>query len=323
MAKSEFLSSIHDFMLARDYSKRTINTYLLWIRRFINFSGQRHPLELDSNDVERFLTHLVVNRDVSASTQSIALNAIVFLYKSFLQKPLDGLSDFKRAHRPPKLPVVLTQEEVLSLLSSIDINYKLIAGLLYGSGLRRLEALRLRVGDIDFDMKQIRIWNGKGYKHRLTTLAPELIPAIKRQISVVENFLEDDLSNSDFAGVWLPNALARKSKNANKELIWQYLFPSHKLSIDPQSQLIRRHHIDESGLNKAIKRAAKKAGIQKIVSSHTLRHCFATHLLQSGADIRTVQQQLGHSDVKTTEIYTHILKRGANGVTSPLSGLLQ
>lgn len=322
MSNSPFLSDINDFMLARRYSKRTIESYILWIKRYINFSGQRHPKDLSVIDIERFLTHLAVNRNVSSSTQAIALNAIVFLYKVFLDRPVDDLSQFKRSKRQSKLPTVLTEHEVMALLENIDSAYKLLAGLLYGSGLRRIELVRLRVKDVDCDLKQIQVWNGKGFKHRLTTLAPELVPAIKRQIQRVELYLSEDLLNEEYAGVYLPDALARKYKNANKSLLWHYLFPSRQLSVDPESSLIRRHHIDESGVNKAIKKAAKRAGIKKDVSSHTLRHSFATHLLQNGADIRTVQQQLGHSDVKTTEIYTHILKQGADGVQSPLSRLL-
>ncbi len=272
-------------------------------------------------DVERFLTHLAVDRNVAAATQSIALNSIAFLYNTYLDMPIDNFAEFRRAKRQAKLPTVLTQEEVALLLSNLDAKYKLIVGLLYGSGLRRIELVRLRVDDFDIEFKQLRIWNGKGFKHRLTTLAPELIPAIKRQIQKVEHYLAEDIENQEFAGVWLPDALERKYKNANKSLGWQYLFPSHKLSIDPQNNQVRRHHIDESGINKAIKQAALRAGIRKPVSSHTMRHSFATHLLQNGADIRTVQQQLGHSDVKTTEIYTHVLKQGANGVKSPLSQL--
>lgn len=322
MSNSPFLSDINDFMLARRYSKRTIESYILWIKRYINFSGQRHPKDLSVIDIERFLTHLAVNRNVSSSTQAIALNAIVFLYKVFLDRPVDDLSQFKRSKRQSKLPTVLTEHEVMALLENIDSAYKLLAGLLYGSGLRRIELVRLRVKDVDCDLKQIQVWNGKGFKHRLTTLAPELVPAIKRQIQRVELYLSEDLLNEEYAGVYLPDALARKYKNANKSLLWHYLFPSRQLSVDPESSLLRRHHIDESGVNKAIKKAAKRAGIKKDVSSHTLRHSFATHLLQNGADIRTVQQQLGHSDVKTTEIYTHILKQGADGVQSPLSRLL-
>lgn len=322
MYKSPFLSQISDYMLTRRYSKRTIKTYITWIKAYINFHAQKHPQDLGFGDVESFLTHLAVNRKVSASTQALALNALAFLYNTFLEKPLGDISQFTRAKRQVKLPTVLTQEEVIILLRELEPKYKLLVGLLYGSGLRRLEVMRLRVNDVDLDLKQVRVWNGKGFKHRLTTLAPELIPALKRQIERVDHYLAEDVLNPDFAGVWMPDALDRKYQAANKSLGWQYLFPSYKLSTEPGTNNIRRHHIDESGINKAIKQAAIKANIRKQVSSHTLRHSFATHLLQSGADIRTVQQQLGHSDVKTTEIYTHILKQGADGVKSPLSNLL-
>lgn len=276
---------------------------------------------MGEKEVIAFLTYLAIERNVTPSTQRTALNSLAFLYNRFLEQPLGKMCDFTRAKRQPKLPVVLTQQEIRSLFSHIPKSYRLIAALLYGSGLRRIECLRLRVGDVDISQLQLRIWYGKGRKHRLTTLAPELIPAINRQIEHVKLILEDDLANSDFSGVWLPHALERKYKKANKELQWQYLFPSLRLSIDPSTGLIRRHHLDESGLSKAIAHARRKAGIQKMVSAHTLRHSFATHLLQNGADIRTVQQQLGHSDVKTTEIYTHVLKQGAFGVRSPLSDL--
>lgn len=321
MYKSPFLNDIHDFMLARHYSKRTIKSYISWIRSFIHFCDLKHPSQLGTSDVVRFLTHLSVDRCVSKSTQSVALNALVFLYVKFLEEPLGDLQSFKRAKRQAKLPTVLTQQEVALLFDHIDPQFRLLLGLLYGSGLRRMEAVRLRVADIDKDLKQIRVWNGKGAKHRFTTLAVELLPLIERQIKRVEGFLEEDLDNKAYAGVWMPNALATKYKQANKSLNWQYLFPSSRLSLDPESSLVRRHHIDESSINKAIKKAGKLAGIQKTISSHTLRHSFATHLLQNGADIRTVQQQLGHSDVKTTEIYTHVLKQGADGVKSPLSYL--
>jgi len=323
MYKSPFLNQIDNFMKVRRYSPRTIKTYLLWIKLFIQFNDNKHPKDMDAIQVEKFLTHLAVNRSVSTSTQSIALNALVFLYNKFLEKPLGDLSDFRRVRRPAKLPSVLTHQEVKLLLSHIDPKYKLMVGLLYGSGLRRIELHRLRVNDIDKEFKQVRVWNGKGYKHRITTLATELIPAINRQISRVQVLLDQDLEDNDFSGVWLPDALERKYKKANKSLGWQYLFPSHKLSIEPNTGLLRRHHIDESVINKVLKRACSSAGIDKQVSSHTLRHSFATHLLQSGVDIRTVQSQLGHSDVKTTEIYTHILKQGADGVKSPLSRLFE
>lgn len=322
LMRSPFMQSLEEYMLVRRYSKRTIRSYLLWVRAFIHFHHKQHPKDLSNTHIESFLTHLAVDRTVSVSTQKTALNALAFLYNKFLEQPLGDVSQFMRVKRQAKLPVVLIQSEVIRLLQQIDATYKLPIGLLYGSGLRQMELVRLRVGDIDCDLKQIRVWNGKGYKHRLTTLAPELIPSIKRQIQKVEYYLEQDLDNPDFAGVWLPDALHRKYRSANKSLIWQYLFPSYKLSVDPDSQLIRRHHIDESGINKALKKAAKKAGINKQISSHTLRHSFATHLLQNGVDIRTVQQQLGHADVKTTEIYTHVIKQGADGVKSPLSHLL-
>ncbi|MEH6456528.1 MAG: integron integrase [Cocleimonas sp.] len=322
MTKSPFLTEISDFMMARRYSKRTVKTYLTWIRAYINFNQKQHPSNLGSSDVERFLTHLAVNRGVSASTQSIALNSLAFLYNKFLELPLSDMSAFRRSNKQAKLPTVLTQDEMALLLNAVPQQYQLLLGLLYGSGLRRMELVRLRVNDIDTSMKQIRIWNGKGFKHRLTTLAVELIPSIEIQKSRVDLILKEDLQNASYAGVWMPDALARKYKGANKALGWQYLFPSVKLSIDPESSLIRRHHIDESILNKIIKQAGKTAGIQKNISSHTLRHSFATHLLQNGVDIRTVQSQLGHADVKTTEIYTHILKQGADGVKSPLSQIL-
>lgn len=322
MSHSPFLSELKNFMHVRHYSKRTIHTYCYWIKAYINFNKQQHPKDMGVLEIERFLTHLAVNREVSVSTQSIALNAIVFLYKKFLGMPLEGIDDFKKARRPAKLPIVLTQVEVKRLLANVEPKYKLMVGLLYGSGLRRMELFRLRVNDIDLELKQIRIWNGKGYKHRITTLAEELIPSINKQIDRVSMYLEDDLENTLYSGVYMPNALSRKYKNANKTLGWHYLFPSYKLSIEPATGLLRRHHMDESSINKALKRASKMAAIRKQVSSHTLRHSFATHLLQNGVDIRTVQSQLGHSDVKTTEIYTHILKQGADGVKSPLSQIL-
>lgn len=323
MSESQFLTNLSNYMLTRQYSKRTIKTYIVWIKAFINYNQKKHPDDMGALEVERFLTHLAVTRNVSISTQAIALNSLVFLYNKFLQKPLGDLSEFKRVKRPAKLPIVLTPDEVGLLFYCVDPKYKLLIGMLYGSGLRRIELLRLRVNDIDLDMKQVRIWNSKGYKSRITTLAIELIPAINNQIQRVKLYLNEDLSNQHYEGVWLPNALDRKYKNANKTLGWHYLFPSHKLSVDSATGLIRRHHIDESLVNKVIKRACIKANISKPVSSHTLRHSFATHLLQNGADIRTVQSQLGHSDVKTTEIYTHILNQGADGVKSPLSHILE
>jgi integron integrase len=272
-------------------------------------------------EVESFLTFLAVDRCVSASTQNLALNALVFLYRNILEAPLEDIGSFRRSRKQVKLPTVLDRDEVCRLLTCMSGMHLIIASLLYGSGLRRIEAVRLRVKDIDFQYSQIQVWNGKGNKHRLTTLAPELFSSLKGQIQRVELFLNDDRRNEQYSGVHLPYALSRKYANAQFSLEWHYLFPSANLSLEPGTNQLRRHHIDESGVNKQIKRAASLASIGKSVTSHTLRHSFATHLLESGADIRTVQEQLGHHDVKTTEIYTHVLKRGSRGVRSPLSDI--
>ena len=321
MAKSPFLESISSFMRVRNYSKRTIDAYLYWIKYFIVFCGKQHPKDLDSVDIERFLTHLAVEKNVSPGTQAVALNALVFLKNKFLSQSIEPLLHFQKASRQRKLPIVLTRSEVKALLDHLSGVHFLMAGLLYGSGLRRIELVRLRVKDIDFDFKQIRVIHGKGGKHRIVTLADELIAPLRQQLKQVAFYHDQDCSNPNFAGVWLPNALAKKYPNASRSLNWAYLFPASRLSVDPESGLIRRHHYDETTINKLIKRAARQTGIQKDVTCHTLRHSFATHLLQSGPDIRTVQEQLGHADVKTTEIYTHVLKQGANGVRSPLSSL--
>lgn len=321
MSASPFLASVSDFMSVRRYSKRTIESYLYWIRCFILYHGKRHPTELPVQAIEQFLTYLVTQRNVAAATQSIALNALVLLYDKFLQKPLGDVGAFRRSSRQPKLPVVLTNAEVKALLDKLTGEHLLMASLLYGSGLRRIELLRLRVKDIDFDNLQLQVWAGKGGKHRLTTLAPELIPMLKTQFKRVDFLLEQDNRLADYAGVWMPDALARKYAGAAKKLNWQYVFPASRVSLEPGTTLLRRHHFDETGLNRIIRNAARAVGIKKDVSCHTLRHSFATHLLQAGTDIRTVQQQLGHADVKTTEIYTHVLKQGAHGVRSPLSQL--
>lgn len=321
MSKSPFLLSVASFMRARNYSKRTIDSYCYWIKHFIIFCGKRHPDQLTATDIERYLTWLAVEREVSPGTQSLALNAIVFLMKRFLGRPLELPEVFARSTRQRKLPIVLTAEEAGRVLAMLEGVHYLMAGLLYGSGLRRIELVRLRVKDIDLDYKQVRVMFGKGGKHRVVTLAEELVPCLRHQIRQTALLLEQDLVRPEYAGVWMPQALARKYPNAAKSLAWHYLFPSSRLSTDPDSGLVRRHHYDESNVNKVVKQAARRAGLRKEVSCHTLRHSFATHLLQSGADIRTVQQQLGHFDVKTTEIYTHVLKQGAHGVRSPLSSL--
>jgi len=323
MAESPFMRSLKDFMMVRRYSLRTIDSYLYWVRYYIRFHQMRHPSELCNENVMQFLTHLAVDRTVAAATQAVALNALVFLYDKFLQKPLGDIGEFRRASRQAKLPVVLTLDEVRRFFAQLSGVHWLMAALMYGSGLRRIELVRLRVRDVDKDNLQLRIWNGKGAKHRFVTLAPELVPALLAQSERVRLVLDEDLRCPQYAGVWMPDALERKYVGAAKTLNWQYLFPAAKRSNDPASQYLRRHHFDESALNRVIRTAASRAGISKEVTCHVLRHSFATHLLQSGADIRTVQQQLGHTDVKTTEIYTHVLKQGAHGVRSPLSNLMQ
>jgi integron integrase len=261
---------------------------------------------------------LAINRGVSAATQAIALNAIVFLKTKFLEQEVGYVGAFKKSNRKKKLPVVLTVDEVTRLLQQTCGTKKLMISLLYGSGLRRMELLRLRVKDIEFDLSQLHVWAGKGDKNRIVTLAKELHEPLRWQINYVNSLLKEDRLNPLYDGVWMPDGLARKNPRSRLELGWQYLFPASKLSVDPESGVIRRHHFHETALNKVIKHAAKQADILKQVTSHTLRHSFATHLLQSGVDIRTVQQQLGHADVKTTEIYTHVLKQSAQGVISPL-----
>jgi len=309
-------------MLTRQYSLRTVETYLTWIKSFINFHDKRHPSSMGDNEVERYIEHLALKANVSPRTQATALNSLAFMYKHIIKNELSLNLDFARSKRQPKLPVVMTKEEVKLLLEKLGKRYYLIAGLMYGSGLRVMEAVQLRVQDIDFDYKCIRVWNGKGKKHRVVTLALELIPLIRNQIIQVNEYLQLDSNNEQYAGVWMPNALERKYPTANKTLAWQYLFPSYKLSADPETGEIRRHHFHHTGIRKAVKKAVKDANLKKLITPHTLRHTFATHLLQSGADIRTVQAQLGHSDIRTTQIYTHVLQQGANGVTSPLSNLL-
>lgn len=321
--RSMFLQMVVEHMRNRRYAKRTIELYSSWIVSFIRFNDNAHPADLGDEEVEAFLSYLVAAKNVAPATQASALNALAFLYRDVLERPLSLTLDFVNSQRKAKLPVVLTEDEVVLLFSKIPAVHKLPISLLYGSGLRLMESVRLRVKDIDFDYNAIRIWDGKGGKNRVVTLATELKPALVRQVGLVENYLMADLDDPDFSGVYLPYRLRLKYKNASKSLEWQYLFPSSRLSVDPENQRLRRHHVDETSIQKAIRKAAKDCDIKKKVTPHTLRHSFATHLLQAGADIRTVQTQLGHSDVKTTQIYTHVLQQGAQGVVSPLSRILK
>ncbi|MBJ4343866.1 integron integrase [Salmonella enterica subsp. enterica serovar London] len=291
------------------------------IKAFIRFSRMKHPVELGEAEVQQFLSYLVTERHVAVKTQAQALNALVFLYRTVLLRPLQLEMKFTRSQRPPKLPTVLTQSEVRALLLAMPVHLRLLAQLMYGSGLRLMEVMRLCVQDIDFNYLCLMVWNGKGGKHRRVTLASELIPALREQIAYVQRFYMTDCLNDAYAGVALPTALARKYPAASKELGWHYLFPASHLSRDPVDGALRRHHLDPTTLQKAVRATARQLQLGKPVTCHTLRHSFATHLLARGADIRTVQEQLGHSDVRTTQIYTHVLQNGANGVRSPLSDL--
>lgn len=305
----------------RNYSIRTEKVYEQWICRFILFSGNKSPRELGSKEIVSFLEHLAVRGHVSASTQNQALNALVFLYTHVLDRPLETLGQFSRAKRPKRLPVVLTRGEVARLLANMEGTFQLMAALMYGTGMRLMDCVRLRVQDLDFEYRQIVVRNSKGMKDRVVPLPQRLAPALRQHLQRTQALHQEDL-NKGFGEVFLPDALGRKYPNAPKEWRWQYVFPSGRLSADPRSGVVRRHHIHENSLQKSIKPAAKAAGIDKKVNCHSLRHSFATHLLESGYDIRTVQELLGHADVSTTMIYTHVLNRGGHGVLSPLDDLL-
>ncbi|WP_432467885.1 integron integrase [Agarivorans sp. Z349TD_8] len=318
---SPFLTYISEHMRTRHYREATIKTYLLRIKRFIIFNHKRHPSELHNQQVEAFLSHMASAQHLAPKTQAIALNALVFLYQDIINHPLSLALNFQPSHQQTKLPVVLTQAEIERLLAALSPPNLLLAQLMYGSGLRKMEALRLRVKDIDFDYLGLTIWDGKGGKHRRVTLARNLLPALKQQISISEQYYLSDKTNLEYAGVYLPYSLSKKYPKAAFELSWHYLFPSSRLSYEHGARHLRRHYLDPSNISRAIKQAKHQAKISKAITCHTLRHSFATHLLQAGADIRTIQAQLGHSDIRTTQIYTHVLNMGADGVTSPLDRL--
>jgi len=319
---SPFLEKVAHAIRVRHYSIRTEKTYVDWVRRFIRFHKLRHPEEMGGAEVAAFLSYLAVNRDVAAATQNQALNALVFLYREVLDTPLPpDINGVVRAKRPQKLPVVLTIDEVSRLLSHLNGTYWLVGCLLYGSGLRLMECLRLRVMDLDFQRKAIFVRNGKGGKDRVVTLADELIVPLERHLQNVQTLFERDTA-AGFGRVYLPHALDRKYPNANREWKLQYAFPASRRSVDPRSGIQRRHHLDASCVQKAVTVAVCSANINKKASCHTLRHSFATHLLERGMDIRTVQEQLGHKDVRTTQIYTHVLNRGGMAVKSPLGSVL-
>ncbi|MFV2057887.1 MAG: integron integrase, partial [Thiohalomonadales bacterium] len=306
---------------SKHYSIRTEHAYLSWLSRFLLFHSMADPITLDGHKVAGFLDYLVTRRGVAASTQSQALCALVFFYKQVLNIDLGELSHFSHSKKPRRLPVVLSRQEVAKLFASLDDDiHKMMANLLYGGGLRLMECIRLRVHDIDFEYQQIFVRNAKGNKDRIVPLPKCLHKGLHDQIKFVKQTLQNDLI-AGFGEVYLPAALARKYPSANKELAWQYLFPSSRLSVDPRSKKTRRHHMHESSLQRHIKIATQNAGINKRVNCHTLRHSFATHLLESGYDIRSVQELLGHADVSTTMIYTHVLNTPGVSIISPLDSL--
>jgi integron integrase len=315
--KLRLMDQVHEVLRYHHYAYRTEQTYSHWILRYLHFfGGKTHPKNLSSHDVEQFLSHLAVKKQVSASTQRQALNALVFLYRQVLGQSLEGKISHIRARKKVKTVTVLGHDEACRFFAQMQGTHSLMAKLLYGSGLRLMECIRLRIKDIDFDRKRIKVF-GKGDRWRSTILAPPIIPALQNHIQRVKELHHTDLEEG-FGTVYLPPALGRKYMSAAKETRWQYVFPSKKRSIDPRTGVERRHHVLESGLQKAVKRAATLADIDKRITCHTLRHSFATTMLEKGINIRVLQDLLGHADVKTTELYTHVMDKDISRLTSPL-----
>ncbi|MBW2559081.1 MAG: integron integrase [Deltaproteobacteria bacterium] len=318
----KLLDEVRDVMRLHHYSIHTERTYCDWIKRYIRYHDMTSRQDLIDGEarIESFLTHLAVDKDVAPSTQNQAMNALVFLYKHVLKQSLDQEINAVRATRKITIPVVMTREEVARIIALMEGVPQLVVKLLYGSGLRIMEAARLRVQDIDYNFKQITVRSGKGGKDRITTFPISVIPLLQNHLAKVRVIHKRDLDQG-YGEVYMPNALARKYTNAAKEWNWQYVFPARNISVDPRGGKVRPHHVDPSVVNKAIKAAVHKAGLTKRISAHTFRHRFATHLLQRGTDIRTIQALLGHKDVATTMIYTHVLQQGGQGVLSPLDDL--
>jgi integron integrase len=317
--KRKLLDQVRDVIRRKHFSIRTEQCYTDWIRRFILFHNKRHPREMAEAEVTEFLTHLARDGHVAASTQNQALSALLFLYKEVLKQEIGWLEGVQRAKRPARLPVVLTRDEVHKIFAHLHGTHRLMAGLLYGSGLRLMECVRLRVKDVDLGYLRITVRDGKGGKDRVTMLPVNLAKSLERHLQKVKAQHEEDL-DTGLGNVYLPNALQRKYRGATRSWPWQYVFPSARLSIDPRSSesTKQRHHVDESVLQEAVKKAVRASGISKPATCHTLRHSFTTHLLENGYDIRTVQELLGHKDVSTTMMYTHVLNRPGMGVKSPL-----
>lgn len=315
--KPKLLDRVRAELRMKHYSYRTEQTYVLWIEQFIRFHKYKHPEHMGKRELEAFLSHLAVSRKVSASTQNQALSALLFLYRQVLKQEPEWLTDVVRAKRSQKIPVVLTTNETRDVLNQLDGPMYLAAALMYGAGLRLMESLRLRVHDIDFSYQQITVRSGKGDKDRVVPLPARLRTLLEAQIQQALTLHRQDLEQG-YGAVWMPFALARKYPNAATSPGWQYVFPARSRCVDPRDGTTRRHHIDESWVQKSVKEAVRSAGILKRATCHTFRHSFATHMLESGADIRTVQELLGHKDLRTTQIYTHVLNRGGHGVISPL-----
>ncbi len=311
------LDRVREKIRVKHYSIRTETAYVGWIKRFILFHDKKHPEMLGAKEVEAFLSDLATTRNVAASTQNQALNAILFLYREVLEMKLDWLDNVVRAKRPGRLPVVLSRSEARAVLSRLDGQCWLMASLLYGSGLRVTECLRLRVKDLDFEYREIMVRDGKGNKDRGTVLPETLIPHLKTHLSKRRLEHREDIRRG-LGDVYLPTALATKYPTAPTQWAWQWVFAASGYSVDPRAGVRRRHHVSPQVLQRAVKAAVRQSGITKPASCHTFRHSFATHLLEAGYDIRTVQELLGHADVRTTQIYTHVLKRGGKGVRSPL-----
>lgn len=316
----KLLDRVRDRLRIKHYSIRTETQYLQWVRRFILFHGKRHPQEMGAAEVEAFLTHLAVEGKVAAATQNQALSALLFLYREVLEIKLPWLDNVVRAKRPARLPVVLTRHEVTAVLDRMAGVHGLMVSLLYGTGMRLMECVRLRVKDVDFERREIVVRDGKGAKDRVTMLPQRLVEPLRACVRSRRLVFDDDFGQGR-ASVYLPDALERKYPNAAVDWGWQYIFAAGSYSIDPRSGIERRHHMDEKLLQRAMKKAVQAAGIAKPATPHTLRHSFATHLLQAGYDIRTVQELLGHADVATTMIYTHVLNKGGRGVVSPLDAV--
>ncbi len=314
----KLLQRVRETVRIRNYSIRTEQAYVYWIRQFIRHYELQHPESMSGEQVAGFLSHLALEREVAPNTQRVALNALVFLYTQVLGRHEFEVPGYRFAEKPRKLPVVLSRPELETLFAAMNGPSLLCAKLMYGSGLRVMEVVRLRVHDVDVERLSLMVRDGKGSRQRITTLSKAVLPDLFRQLSLTRHYFEDDRQAKDWAGVFLPHALDRKYPAASTEWGWQYLFGASRRSVDPRGGGLRRHHLHERTVQRAFTRAMRASGITKPASCHSLRHSFATHLLERGADIRTVQEQLGHSDVRTTEIYTHVIKRGGHGVVSPL-----